>query len=90
MSLRANYGYIIVKPHVCHSVTPGGIALPEKSLKPLGQGLVVDNDNSYDEDLIKAGDTVFYIPFSGHEIEYKGQKLLILKDDQVLAVEKHD
>lgn len=90
MSLKANYGYVIIKQDRSDSLSKGGIALPETSIKPLGKGTVVDFYDDGFEEFIDRGDVVYFPYHSGHEIECDGEKLLILKNDQVLAVEKND
>ena len=36
---------------------------------------------------VNVNDTVYYGPYGGHEVEIEGKTLVILSEDEVLAVE---
>ncbi|MDP8265581.1 MAG: co-chaperone GroES [Candidatus Aceula meridiana] len=87
---------IIVKPLEAEEKTKGGIILPdtakekpqEGKIVAAGKGKVLENGNVQAME-VKVGDTVLYGKYSGSEITTKeGEQLLIMKEDDVLAVMK--
>jgi|TARA_B110000914_G_C15356258_1_gene396309 chaperonin GroES len=73
--------------------SPGGIVLPDSATeKPIkgevvavGKGLVQDNGDLRPLDL-KVGDEVLFGKYSGTEIKLDGEELLVMKEDDVMAV----
>jgi len=66
--------------------TSGGIVLPEsaKSDKVIrGTVLAIGNDEKIE---VKEGDEIIVSSFAGTEIEFKDEKLLLVKSSDVLAV----
>ncbi|MCK4599765.1 co-chaperone GroES [Candidatus Bipolaricaulota bacterium] len=66
--------------------TSGGIVLPEsaKSDKVIrGTVLAIGNDEKIE---VKEGDEIIVSSFAGTEIEFKEEKLLLVKSSDVLAV----
>jgi len=87
---------IIVKPLEAEDVTKGGIVLPDTAKeKPqegevvaVGDGKVLDN-GQVQALTVKVKDRVLYGKYSGTEITTKdGQELLIMREDDVLAIVK--
>ena len=66
----------------------GGIIIPDTAKeKPLqGEVLAVGNGTKDEEMVLKAGDTVLYGKYSGTEVELDGEKYLIMRQSDVLAV----
>lgn len=88
--LRANFGYVIINVDKNPDVTPGGIVIPQNSIKNANHGVVVDH--GYLDEEIEEGKildftdyTIFFPPYSGHRIEHDGKEYLILKEDDILA-----
>ncbi|HCP32525.1 TPA: co-chaperone GroES [Candidatus Acetothermia bacterium] len=66
--------------------TSGGIVLPEsaKSDKVIrGKVLAIGSDEKIE---VKEGDEIIVSSFAGTEIEFKDEKLLLVKSSDVLAV----
>ncbi len=84
---------LVVKPIEQEEITAGGIILPETAKeKPqegeviaVGQGRLDDSGKRVDME-VKLGDRVLYAKYAGTEIKMGDQKLLILKESDVLAV----
>jgi len=56
-------------------------------VKPLhGKIVEVGNGTKDEEMVLKAGDEVLYGKYSGTELEYEGEKYLIMRQSDVLAV----
>ena len=86
---------IVVKVLEAVQVTKGGIVLPETAKeKPqegkvvaVGKGKVLDNGNVHPLE-VKVGDRVLYGKYTGSEITHQGEELLIMKEEDVLAIVK--
>ena len=81
---------VLVEPEeVTESKTKGGIILPDTAKEKPRRGKVVEVGT--DEELaekIKVGDTIVYAKFTGDEIEFEGEKYLIISRGDILAVIK--
>jgi chaperonin GroES len=66
----------------------GGIIIPDTAKeKPLhGKVVAVGNGTKDEEMVLKAGDEVLYGKYSGTELEFEGEKYLIMRQSDVLAV----
>ena len=66
----------------------GGIIIPDTvKEKPLrGKVVAVGNGTKDEEMVLKAGDEVLYGKYAGTELELDGEKYLIMRQSDVLAV----
>ena len=66
----------------------GGIIIPDTAKEKPQRGKVVAVGNgTKDEDMIlKVGDEVFYGKYAGTELEFGGEKYLMMRQSDVLAV----
>lgn len=84
---------ILLKRVEAESKTKSGIVLPETAKeKPkrgtviaVGDGKLLD-DGSRAKFQVKKGDEVIFASYAGTEIKVDGEELLILSEDEVLAV----
>jgi chaperonin GroES len=84
---------LLVKPLEEEEVTPGGIVLPETAKeKPqrgevlaVGPGARDDEGNRIAMD-VSVGDKVLFAKYGGTEIKMDGDKLLILRESDILAI----
>jgi chaperonin GroES len=74
-------------------MTAGGIILPETAKeKPQEGKILAAGPGERDEDGkriamdVKVGDRVLYAKYSGTEVKVDGKKLLILKENDILAI----
>lgn len=88
MNIKPLADRVLVKPAPAEEKTVGGIIIPDTAKeKPLqGSVLAVGNGTKDEEMVLKAGDTVLYGKYSGTEIELEGEKYLIMRQSDVLAV----
>ena len=79
---------VIIKPTAAEEVTSSGIIIPDSAKeKPLkGTVLAVGNGTKDEEMILKAGDEVLYGKYAGTEIEFEGDKVLVMRQNEVLAV----
>ena len=79
---------VLIQPAAAEEVTVSGIIIPDSAKeKPLkGNVLAVGNGTKDEEMVLKEGDTVLYGKYAGTEIELDGEKYLIMRQNDVLAV----
>lgn len=78
----------MIKPAPAEEKTIGGIIIPDSAKeKPLrGEIVAVGNGTKDEEMVVKPGDTVLYGKYAGTELELDGEKYLIMRQSDVLAV----
>ena len=81
---------VLVKPAAAEEKTIGGIIIPDSAKeKPLrGTVLAVGNGTKDEAMVLKEGDTILYGKYAGTELEFDGEKLLIMRQSDVLAIVK--
>ncbi len=84
---------VVIRPLEQEEVTPSGIVLPETAKeKPQKGEILAIGPGARDEDGkriamdVKAGDKVLFAKYAGTEIKIESEKLLILRESDVLAV----
>ena len=79
---------VLVKPAAAEEKTAGGIIIPDPAKeKPLqGEVLAVGQGTKDEEMVLKAGDQVLYGKYAGTEVELDGEKYIIMRQSDVLAV----
>ena len=79
---------VLIKPAAAEEKTVGGIIIPDTAKeKPLkGSVIAVGNGTKDEEMVLKAEDTVLYGKYSGTEVELVGEKYLIMRQSDVLAI----
>lgn len=93
MAIKPLEDRVLVKPIENESKTASGIYLPESAKeKPVrgeviavGPGKRLDNGQRGQMSVTK-GDTVVYGKYAGTEVELKGDKVLILRESELLGV----
>ena len=88
MKLKPLADRVLIKHTAAEEVTAAGIIIPDSAKeKPLkGTVLAAGNGTKEEEMTLKADDVVLYGKYAGTEIEVDGEKLLIMKQSEVLAV----
>lgn len=81
---------VLVRPVAAEEKTIGGIIIPDSAKeKPLrGEVIAVGNGTKDDAMVLNAGDQVLYGKYAGTELEYEGEKFLIMRQSDVLAILK--
>jgi len=79
---------VIIEPLVAESKTASGIIIPDSAKeKPQNGKVVAVGKGTKDETMeVKIGDTVLYGKFAGTEINYENKDLIILNQDEILAI----
>ncbi|WP_300727886.1 co-chaperone GroES [uncultured Bacteroides sp.] len=88
MNIKPLADRVLILPAPAEEKTIGGIIIPDTAKeKPLQGKVVAVGHGTKDEEMVlKVGDTVLYGKYSGTEIEYEGEKYLMMRQSDVLAV----
>ena len=92
VNLRPLDDRVIVRPAEAEERTDSGIYLPDSARNKPTTGTVVaagpgklNDDDERTPLAVKIGDTVVYGKYSGTEIDNDGEKLVILRETELLA-----
>ncbi len=93
MNIRPLHDRVVIRRTEEEKTSPGGIVIPDSATeKPIkgevvavGNGKVLDNGETRALDL-KAGDRVLFGKYSGTEVKVEGEELLVMREDDVMAV----
>ncbi len=90
MNLQPLADRVIILPSPAEEVTVSGIIIPDSAKeKPLKGKVVAAGNGTKDEEmLLKEGDEVIFGKYAGTEVEFEGEKYLIMRQSDVLAVVK--
>jgi Co-chaperonin GroES (HSP10) len=88
MNIKPLADRVLVNPTPADEVTVAGIIIPDSAKeKPLkGTVLATGNGTKDEEMVVKEGDTVLYGKYAGTEIELDGNKYLIMRQSDILAI----
>ena len=88
MNIKPLADRVLVLPAPAEEKTIGGIIIPDTAKeKPLkGEVVAVGNGTKDEEMVLKLVDQVLYGRYVGIEIEIEGEKYLIMRQSDVLAV----
>jgi|TARA_B110000438_G_C15368223_1_gene459380 chaperonin GroES len=93
MNIRPLQDRVIVRRTEEETTSPGGILIPDAAAeKPsrgevvaVGNGQILENGEVRPLDL-KVGDKILFGKYSGTEIKVDSEELLVMKEDDVMAV----
>jgi chaperonin GroES len=93
MNIKPLADRVIVKPSGDEQKTAGGIIIPDTAKeKPskgevvaVGPGKVTDDGKRIPVE-VKVGDMILFGKYSGTEFEFKGEKYLIMRDNEIYAI----
>ena len=88
MNIKPLADRVLIKPAPAEEKSVGGIIIPDSAKeKPLkGEIVAVGNGTKDEEMVVKPGDTVLYGKYAGTELELDGEKYLIMRQSDVLAI----
>jgi chaperonin GroES len=93
MKVRPLHDRLVVRRIEEKTTARGGIVIPDTAKeKPtegevlaVGNGKVLENGKTVALD-VKVGDRILFGRYSGNEIEVDGEQVLIVREDEVLAI----
>ena len=88
MKLKPLADRVLIQPTAAEEVTASGIIIPDSAKeKPLrGTVLATGNGTKDEEMILKEGNKVLYGKYAGTEIDLDGEKVLVMRQNEVLAV----
>ncbi len=93
MNIRPLHDRVVIKRMEEERTSPGGIVIPdtatEKPVKgaviAVGNGKITDSGEVRALD-VKVGDKVLFGKYSGTEVKVEGEDLLVMREDDIMAV----
>ena len=93
MKIRPLHDRVIVKRLEEERTSPGGILIPDTAAeKPVqgkivavGKGKILEDGNVRPLD-VKVGDKILFGKYSGTEVKLDGEDLLVMREEDVMAV----
>ncbi len=93
MKIRPLHDRVVVRRTEEERTSPGGIVIPDSATeKPIqgvvvavGHGKILENGEVRKLDL-KKGDKVLFGKYSGTEVKVDGEELLVMREEDVMAV----
>ena len=88
MKIKPLADRVLIKPDKAEEKSAGGIIIPYSAKeKPLKGKVIAVGKGTKDEAMeLKEGNEVLYGKYAGTEIEIEGEKLMIMRQSDVLAV----
>jgi chaperonin GroES len=88
MNVKPLADRVLIQPTPAEEVTVSGIIIPDSAKeKPLKGTVLAVGPGTKDEEMqLKAGDVVLYGKYAGTEVEIDKEKVLIMRQSDVLAI----
>lgn len=88
MTIKPLADRVLIQPTAAEEVTMSGIIIPDSAKeKPLRGKVMAVGTGTKDEPMVlKEGDDVLYGKYAGTEIDFEGEKYLIMRQNDVFAV----
>ncbi|HNZ61968.1 MAG TPA: co-chaperone GroES [Paludibacteraceae bacterium] len=88
MNIKPLADRVLVKPAPAEEKTSSGIIIPDSAKeKPLKGEVVAVGKGTKDEEMIVAvGNSVLYGKYAGTELEWDGEKYLIMRQSDIMAI----
>ncbi len=93
MKIRPLHDRVIVKREEDERKSPGGIVIPDTATETpirgkiiaVGKGKILEDGNVRPLD-VKVGDKVLFGKYSGTEVKMDGDELLVMREEDIMAV----
>ena len=93
IQLKPLGGRVVVEPLEAEDITSGGIFLPETAKEKPQKGTIVACGEGERDDKgkripmeVKVGDVILFNKYAGTEIKVDGKKVMILRENEILAI----
>ena len=88
MNIKPLADRVLILPAPAEEVTATGIIIPDSAKeKPLKGKVIAAGHGTKDEEMIlKEGDEVLYGKYAGTEVQLDGEKYMIMRQSDVLAI----
>ena len=87
VKFKPNEDRVLVEPAAAEEKTAGGIIIPDTAKeKPQRGTIIAAGPGKKDEPVqVSVGDTIFYVKYSGTEIQLDGKDYLIMRASDILG-----
>ena len=93
MKIRPLHDRVVIRRTEEERTSPGGIVIPDAAAETpikgeviaVGNGKLLDNGEVRPLDL-KTGDNVLFGKYSGTEVKVEGEEVVVMREDDVMAV----
>ncbi|MCM1139641.1 MAG: co-chaperone GroES [Duncaniella sp.] len=88
MNIKPLADRVLINPTPAEEITKSGIIIPDTAKeKPLRGSVIATGNGTKDEEMVvKAGDEVLFGKYAGTEIDIEGNKYLIMRQSDILAI----
>ena len=93
MNLRPLHDRVIVRRMEEETTTAGGIVIPDNAAEKPSRGEIIAAGNGKITDsgdvrplAVKVGDKVLFGKYAGTEVKVEGEELLVMREDDIVAV----
>ena len=86
MKLKPLADRVIIRPTAAEETTVNGIIIPDSAKEKPLKGTVVSRCTKDEEMVLAEGNEVYYGKYAGTELEIDGEKVLVMRQNEVLAV----
>jgi len=86
MNIKPLANRVLVKPIVAESKTASGIFIPDSAKEKPQYGVVVEVGRLVEEPKLVQGAKILYNKYAGIEVKNGVDDLLIMKEDDILAI----
>ena len=93
MKIRPLHDRVVVRRQAEETTSAGGIVIPDSATEKPAQGEIVAVGNGKITDSgdvrpldVKVGDKVMFGKFSGTEVKIDGEELLVMREEDIVAV----
>lgn len=88
MNIKPLADRVLIAPMAAEEVTMAGIIIPDSAKeKPLQGRVIAAGKGTKDEEMVvKPGDNVLYGKYAGNEVTLDGEKYIIMRQSDILAI----
>ena len=92
MNIKPLADNILIEPLDREERTPSGILIPDTAKEKPQEGLIVavgpgrEEEGKLIKPAVKIGDRVIYKKWGGNEVKVEGKEMLLVKEEDILAV----
>jgi chaperonin GroES len=92
MTIKPLADRVVIKPLAEETTTKSGLIIPDTAKEKSHKGEVLAvgpgqfDDGKINPTTVKIGQTVLYREYAGDEFKLEGEKVLILKEEDIIAV----
>lgn len=92
MNLKPLFDRVVVKPLAEETTTKSGLIIPDTAKEKSHKGEILAvgpgryDDGKINPTTVKVGQVVLYREYAGDEFKLEGEKVIILKEEDIIAV----